>query len=196
MTIALRLGEMARLSRERICREALALVDDEGLEALSMRRLGARLGVEAMSLYRHVRDKTDLLAALQGAVIGRLVAPRGQVRPWRTELGGQARALRRLLLAHPKVAPLLARMPVQAPEAALTVGRAHESLLRAGLSPSASMDAIYLVGIFTIGHVLFEIQSGGGKPPAVFGVGLEALLDGVDKQLRKARRNRRLRKSR
>ena len=61
------------LSRARVCREALALVDAEGLEALSMRRLGARLGVEAMSLYRHVRDKADLIDALYAAVLGDLM---------------------------------------------------------------------------------------------------------------------------
>src|SRR5260370_547859 len=60
------------LTRERVCKEALALVDEEGLEALSMRRLGARLGFEAMSLYRHVRDKADLLDALHAAVLGEL----------------------------------------------------------------------------------------------------------------------------
>jgi AcrR family transcriptional regulator len=64
--------EPPALSRDRICREALALVDEEGLDALSMRRLGARLGVEAMSLYRHVRDKADLLDALHTAVLGDL----------------------------------------------------------------------------------------------------------------------------
>src|SRR5205085_1478912 len=110
------------------CREALKLVDEEGLEALSMRRLGARLGVEAMSLYRHVRDKGELLDALQAAVLGPLISPRGKTRPWRAELGGQARDLRASLLRHPNVAPLLARLPVRAPESAATVARARASL--------------------------------------------------------------------
>src|SRR5256885_469309 len=65
---------MDSLSRESVCREALALVDEEGLEALSMRRLGTRLHVEAMSLYKHVRDKADLLDALHAAVLGDLGA--------------------------------------------------------------------------------------------------------------------------
>src|SRR5437588_2665596 len=106
------------LSRARVCREALALVDAEGLEALSMRRLGARLGVEAMSLYRHVRNKADLIDALYAAVLGDLV-PEGEAaatpaparRPpaaassadWRALLGGLCRALRSALLRHPKV---------------------------------------------------------------------------------------------
>jgi AcrR family transcriptional regulator len=178
---------VAGLSRERICREALALVDEQGLEALSMRRLGARLGVEAMSLYRHVRDKAELLDALQGAVLGGLVAPRGKPRPWRQELGGQARALRSALLQHPNVAPLLARMPIRAPEAASTVARAYAALAIAGFTPKDAEKAIHLVGIFTIGHVLFEINGQGTQPPDVFRLGLDALLDGIGKSGRKKR---------
>ena len=52
---------MSKLSRVRIAEAAVKLVDDEGLDALTMRRLGVSLGVEAMSLYRHVRNKADLL---------------------------------------------------------------------------------------------------------------------------------------
>ena len=176
------------LSRDRICSEALELVDEEGLEALSMRRLGARLGVEAMSLYRHVRDKEELLTALQAAVIGRIAPARGAPRPWRQELGGQARALRKALLKHPNVAQLLARMPIQAPEAAVTVERARTSLAEAGLGPRDSMNAIYVVGMFTIGHVLFEITGGLGRQfPPIFQLGLDALLDGVERRIRNAR---------
>src|SRR4051812_32385650 len=104
------------LTRERVCAEALALVDEEGLEALSMRRLGARLGVEAMSLYRHVRDKADLLDALHAAVLGGLQAElhKGD---WRELLNNLARALRKALLSHPHVVPLFATRPVRAPEA-------------------------------------------------------------------------------
>src|SRR5438105_13507366 len=86
------------LSRERICREALALVDEEGLEALSMRRLGARLGVEAMSLYNHVRNKADLLDALHAAVLGNL-QPEVAGDGWRPLLAGMARALHAALTA-------------------------------------------------------------------------------------------------
>src|SRR6185312_16366207 len=64
--------EPIRLTRSTVCHEALGLVDAEGLEALTMRRLAARLGCEAMSLYHHVRDKADLLDALHAAVLGDL----------------------------------------------------------------------------------------------------------------------------
>src|SRR6516162_5199250 len=98
--------EPLALSRARICREALALVDEEGLEALSMRRLGARLGIEAMSLYHHVRDKADLLDALHAAVLGKLEPEGVKGDAWRPLLGGLARALRSALLRHPNIVPL------------------------------------------------------------------------------------------
>src|SRR3954471_5287891 len=124
--------EPPSLSRARICVEALALVDEEGLDALSMRRLGARLGVEAMSLYRHVRDKADLLDALHAAVLGRLQPDEEDVRGWQALLGGMARALRATLLKHPHVVPLFTRTPLRAPEAIATVERVTGAMLEAG----------------------------------------------------------------
>src|SRR5438132_4606798 len=144
------------LSRARVCREALALVDAEGLEALSMRRLGARLGVEAMSLYRHVRDKADLIDALYAAVLGDLMpeheglaAPvrdeppaaavpagrRARPRPaadWRALLGGLCRALRSALLRHPRVVPLFMTARMRAPEAWAKVDEVRAALAAAG----------------------------------------------------------------
>jgi len=179
------------LSREQICREALALVDEEGLDALSMRRLGARLGVEAMSLYRHLRDKAELLDALQAAVLGPISTARGKPRPWREELGGQARALRAALLRHPNVAPLMTRLPVRAPESAATYERAYASLLAAGLPAGEAQNAVYLVGMFTIGHVLFEITGGHEeKWQSIFQLGLESLLDGIARRARATARGR------
>lgn len=173
------------LTRERVCREALALVDAHGLEGLSMRRLGARLGVEAMSLYKHVRDKADLLDALHAAVLGSL-EPEGGAGDgqWRALLGGLARALRSALLRHPNVLPLFTRRPVQAPEAVAVVGRVQAALARADFRPAEAERAIYVVGMFTIGHVLFEHTD---RRSATFGFGLDALLDGIERDHHKRR---------
>jgi TetR/AcrR family tetracycline transcriptional repressor len=173
------------LSRERICREALALVDEEGLAALSMRRLGARLGVEAMSLYHHVRDKADLLDALHAAVLGELHAHvRGD---WRAMLAGLSRALREALLAHPNVVPLFATRPVSAPEALEPIVRVWAALGAAGFSARDAEKAIVAVGVFTIGCVLAETQGGpavDARSPrqpgaAEFRFGIDALLAGI-----------------
>ena len=75
------------LSRARVLEAAVALADDQGLEALSMRRLGAELGVEAMSLYNHVADKDDLLDGLVDLVVSEFDSPRAaQGEAWRATL--------------------------------------------------------------------------------------------------------------
>jgi AcrR family transcriptional regulator len=177
--------EEVHLTRERVLNEAMALVDEEGLEALSMRRLGARLGCEAMSLYRHVKDKADLLDALQGLVLGGLrVDADGD---WRALVGGLARALRKTLLSHPNVVPLFATRPPIAPEALAQIARAWQSLGQAGFTMRDAEKVIISVGVFTIGFVLAETQGRPSPHPASprqagaaeFKFGLEALLDGI-----------------
>src|SRR5438477_11164779 len=59
-----------QLTRERVMAAAIELADRDGIESISMRRLGQELGVEAMSLYTHVRNKNDLLDGMTDAVIG------------------------------------------------------------------------------------------------------------------------------
>jgi TetR/AcrR family tetracycline transcriptional repressor len=180
------------LSRDRVCAEALALVDEEGLEALTMRRLAARLDCEAMSLYRHVKDKADLLDALHAAVLGGL-QPEETSEPkktpqkseWRSLLGGLARALRSLLLRHPNVLPLFTSRQVAAPEAVATVARIYAALVGAEFSASDAERAVYVVGMFTIGHAIFEKNE---RRDATFRFGLEALLDAVERDHRATRR--------
>jgi TetR/AcrR family tetracycline transcriptional repressor len=184
--------EPIALSRARVCTEALALIDEEGLEALTMRRLGARLDCEAMSLYRHVKDKADLLDALHAAVLGDL-QPEDSIdqkkhahkAEWRVLLGGLARALRSTLLRHPNVLPLFTTRPVSAPEAVATVARVHGSLLGAQFSAGDAERAVYVVGMFTIGHAIFEKSE---RRDATFRFGLEALLDGIERDHRATRR--------
>jgi AcrR family transcriptional regulator len=185
-------SEAIPLSRARVCAEALALVDEEGLAALSMRRLGARLGVEAMSLYRHVRDKADLLDALHAAVLGSLDEQAHAPDDWRAHVGGSTRALRAALLRHPNVAPLFTSLPVRAPEAAATVERSRAALMHAGLGADEALQAIEVVGMFAVGHVIFETTDQPTKDraartrrrQATFEFGIEALLDAIERRIR------------
>jgi hypothetical protein len=152
-----------------------------------------------MSLYRHVRDKADLIDALHGAVIGELrpepdaradaepgagkLRADADARPaqgdeWRALLGGLCRALRTALLRHPNIVPLFMTAPMRAPEAWATVDQARAALTAAGFDAEAAERGIQVVGMFTIGHVLFEAHAGQRKE-ATFRFGLESLLDGV-----------------
>src|SRR5689334_14411240 len=92
---------MQRLSRDAIVEAALALVDEQGLEALSMRAVGSRLGCEAMSIYRHVSDKAHLLRLIGDAVAGEIRLPSPEATDWQQTLRELLRELRRVALRHP-----------------------------------------------------------------------------------------------
>jgi AcrR family transcriptional regulator len=95
-----------RLSRERILRAALQLADEEGIDAVSMRRTGQALGVEAMSLYKHVSGKEDVLDGISDLVMEEIEVPSRDL-PWRTALRQSAIATHQAMLRHPWAAPVL-----------------------------------------------------------------------------------------
>ncbi|MEU1373807.1 TetR/AcrR family transcriptional regulator [Streptomyces triculaminicus] len=90
------------LSREQIVAEAVRLLDAEGLQALSMRRLGARLGAGATSLYRHVANKDELIELVLDEIYGELrVPPVTDPAAWREAVIETAGGIRAMLLRHP-----------------------------------------------------------------------------------------------
>lgn len=105
------------LSRAGIFAAALALVDADGLEALTMRRVAAQLGVEAMSLYYHVPNKEAILDGVFDLVIARADLPAGDVSAadW---IRGTADSFRQLAVQHPRAFPLLTTRPIPLVDAA------------------------------------------------------------------------------
>src|SRR5438093_547028 len=94
------------LSRERVLRAAVALADQSGIEALTMRRLGQELGVEAMSLYNHVANKDAILDGVVDLVLGDIeVPPTGT--HWKAAMRQRAISAHEVLLAHPWSAMLI-----------------------------------------------------------------------------------------
>jgi AcrR family transcriptional regulator len=90
----------APLNRERILRTAIELADEDGIEALTMRRLGRRLGVEAMSLYNHAADKDDILDGVVELITAEFEVPTG--RPdWKSSIRSGACSAHEVLLRHP-----------------------------------------------------------------------------------------------
>lgn len=92
-------GQRAPLSRDRVLRAGLTLADENGIESLTMRKLGVALGVEAMSLYNHVKNKEDLLDGMIDLVFSEIELPAGN-QGWRTAMRRRAIAARAVLSGH------------------------------------------------------------------------------------------------
>jgi AcrR family transcriptional regulator len=119
------------LSPERIRRIGLEIIDTDGLEALSMRRLADRLGVRAASLYNHVSTKEDLLHEIaDGVMTG--VDVSGFDADWTTGLRTWARSYRAALIGHPNLVPFLAYGPARREVALRAADAVHGGLTRAG----------------------------------------------------------------
>src|SRR5438045_7052571 len=110
------------LTRSRIAQVALATVDRDGLEALSLRRLGAELGVEGMAIYRHFPNKAAVLAGIVEVLLAELVIPPPSNVPWQAVFREVSRAYRALLLRQPHAITLLAALPLSDQETARAAG--------------------------------------------------------------------------
>ncbi|MEU1308804.1 TetR/AcrR family transcriptional regulator C-terminal domain-containing protein [Streptomyces cinnamoneus] len=174
-------GERAGLTREQILEAALALADRAGLKALTMRRLGAELGVEAMTLYHYVPSKDALLDGLVERVFARALPPAdadGDGAPdWRAMLRAYADALRGTLLRHPGVLPLAAARPAVTPATLDAVERGLGALTAAGFPLGAAVDALNSLSVFVVAHTAAEAAAGEGDATAPGGADWLAGLD-------------------
>lgn len=143
-------------TREAVVDAALALVDEEGVEALSMPRLARRLDAGVMTLYGYVRSKRELLDAVAMRAIAEVRVRELDGGDWRAILLGWGRGMRAVLLAHPGVAGVLAGQSVIGPG----IFRGLEALLgpleREGFAVDAAARAVYAVLIYTLGFVMWE----------------------------------------
>src|SRR5262245_361579 len=130
------------LDQAQVVRAALALLDDVGLDELTMRRLAERLGVKAASLYRHVRDKEELLVLLGDEISGEIPMARSGG-TWREQLVEMAENVRRGLLAHRDAARVLASTAPFGPRRLRHVEALLGVLRSAGLSRRDAARAAY-----------------------------------------------------
>jgi AcrR family transcriptional regulator len=117
------------LTREVIIDAALAVVDQEGLPALNMRRLGAALDVEAMAVYRHFPNKAAILDGVVAAVLHDLAESVGSD-DWRQAFRTTFRSLRAILRAHPNALPLVASRPLASPQLTRRLESTRDLLLQ------------------------------------------------------------------
>ncbi|GAB2541522.1 TetR/AcrR family transcriptional regulator C-terminal domain-containing protein [Nocardia heshunensis] len=150
-------AERAGISREQVLDAALAFADRDGLAALSMRKLGAELGVEAMTLYHYLPNKDALLDGMVERVMSQADAGFGDG-PWATALTDYARALRKALLGHPGVLPLVATRPAVTPKTLYTAERGLAMLVRAGFELGPALDALNSLTLFVVAHANSEVR--------------------------------------
>ncbi len=147
------------LSGERILDEALALVDERGLDALTTRALGQRLGVDPTAIYRHFRNKDELVNALADRIIGSGTQPpastEGDSSP-RGQLRSACLALRRALLAHPAMTGIVVRRPARGATTWAATEHALGLLRQAGFNDRDAAQAYHALLCHTLGHAMLE----------------------------------------
>ena len=156
------------LSAETIFEAALALVDEDGIEALTMRRLAGKLGVATMSLYSHVPNKDQLLLGVVNLATSEIALPEPGTPPWEA-LRGITREFRRVALVHPNLVPLIVRRPPTGSQGLYVLEAALDALRRAGMSPAQAAQAYRVSASFAIGFV--SLECGGFFKPVDFDAG-------------------------
>ena len=153
------------LTRDRVLQAAVDLADRGGNEALSMRKLGQELGVDAMALYRHVRSKDDLLDGLVEVIVGQIDRPSAGAN-WKTNLRQQAMAARAVMLRHPWARRVLEERGTGGPACLAYIESVLATLHDGGFSIELAHHALHVLSsrIFGFTQDLFE-EPGPADPP-------------------------------
>ncbi|HEY6647645.1 MAG TPA: TetR/AcrR family transcriptional regulator C-terminal domain-containing protein [Mycobacterium sp.] len=200
------------LSRDRIVDTALAVVDSEGLEAMSTRRLAAELGVTGPSLYNHVGTKEELLddvvdAVLAGVDTSMFAALSATNPEWRAALEKWTRSYREAIAAHPNIVPALATGLGRRPNALRIANEVFGGLVAAGWPRREAISVGAVMRYFVLGSALGSFASAFPADAAVysnnyphldgahllatrqqrvdrraFDTGMQAMLDGLELQ--------------
>ena len=139
------------LTRERVLATALALIDGEGLDALSMRRVGEELGVEAMSLYNHVPNKAALLDGVFEQVLSELPSASPSRSP-KLALRRRALELRAVLRAHPRALPLFVTRSAVTRASLAHVESVLETMHALGFSAERALSSLNVLVAYVVGH--------------------------------------------
>jgi AcrR family transcriptional regulator len=164
------------LTRDKIATAAIAVADAEGIDAVSMRRVAAELGCGTMSLYRHVRNKDELLDVMIDAGIGEASGPHAAPggdrredtpggdrredtpgRDWRGDLRRSAHSMRAAMLRHPWVVRVIGRRPALGPNMLASTEATLSSVDGLGLSIDEMLWTIGVLNAFVVGFVVDEL---------------------------------------
>ncbi|WAL65924.1 TetR/AcrR family transcriptional regulator C-terminal domain-containing protein [Amycolatopsis cynarae] len=155
-------GQSAGLTRERIGRAAVELVDRDGLERFGVRRLAAELGVDPMSIYNHIKGKAALLDTVSATVLAEVGAELGSAPPggdWIDVARGMAHAYRELAHRHPRVFPLLTTRAQTSPVALAALEQLAAAMRREGVPDRVVADAPLILFGFLNGYLLATLSA-------------------------------------
>jgi AcrR family transcriptional regulator len=174
------------LTIERIVEEAIALVDDHGLDALTVRGLSGRFGTGSATLYRHVASRDELLVLIVDHVLGEVDVPAAGLDP-RRQVESLATGLRTVLLRHPNLVPALPAAPLLGPNAMRGSELGLSGLVAMGFAPDAALAAYLVLLDYVLGSAFFDSARLAEDQEVVlalssdeaFASGLTAFLDGL-----------------
>jgi AcrR family transcriptional regulator len=144
------------LSKERVLRAAIAFADEHGVEALSMRKLAKELGVEAMSLYKHVANKDAILAGMLDLVADEIELPDGP--DWRTALRRNAISTRDVFVRHPWAGRLWMSQQSGGPERLRLADWMLRTLREAGFSPDLIYHFFHILEANILGFTVMQLS--------------------------------------
>ncbi len=175
---------------------AVQAIAETGFEQMTIRSLASRLGVAPMTLYRHVKNKDDLLDEIADRQLARTWRPRAPADDWQAWIAEAARRLRDLLVSQPAVLHVYLRHPVASPAAVARMEAMLEALRRGGLDDASARTAYASIHTYTVGFAALEAsrarssgalragteverQLAGFTSPEQFATGLGYLLAGI-----------------
>jgi AcrR family transcriptional regulator len=201
-----------RVDTDAVIAAAVQVVDRDGLDALTIRAVAQACGLSPMGVYRHVRDKDDLLDQMVDSIVGPALAKLEATGPWDERVAELFRSARRENLLHPGVATLCVLRPTSVLSAARFYSRVLAALAEGGLEGPQAAHALDTLLMFMFGSVLWQIPRSDSsretlvavathdqssaivgataqhlsdrKPDEYFEAGLTMILDGIRAQVR------------
>lgn len=160
--LARRRPRVGGLTVEQILDEAIALLDAEGLDGLTVRSLTGRLGTSSASLYRHVASVDELLVLVMDRVLGEVDLPDSRL-PARTQLIETSLEFRRVMRSHPGVVPAMRAAPMLGPNAQRGAYSSMSGMIKAGLDPERAVAVYLALNDYVLGSVFFDTAGAGER---------------------------------
>jgi len=152
------------LNAELIVDTALRIADEDGVDAVSMRRIASELRVGTMSLYHHVGDKEELIELMADRISGELLVPRETLRDWRQALRAIAHATRDTFLRHPWLIETAGTRPLVTPNQLRHIEQSIEVVAGLDVDRETAVAMVMATDDYTIGHVFRQFRVGRGMP--------------------------------